>query len=147
MSQNRLHGIYYGMRYRCYRTQHAEFHRYGGRGITICDEWLGSYQAFYDWAMANGYRDDLSIDRIDNDKGYSPDNCRWATRKEQQNNCSNSVKVEIDGVVKTLRQWSEEKGIYFNTLYKRYKKGIKGADLIKEVQISKSHHKMKKNAF
>jgi hypothetical protein len=135
------------MKYRCYRTKHSEFHRYGGRGITICDEWLGSPQAFFDWAVANGYRDDLSIDRIDNDKGYSPDNCRWATRKEQQNNCSNSVKVEIDGVVKTLRQWSEEKGIYFNTLYKRYKKGIIGADLIKEVQICKSHHKMKKNAF
>ena len=112
----------------------------------MCSEWLNNPQAFYEWAMANGYRDDLSIDRIDNDKGYSPDNCRWATRKQQQNNRSITIKAEINGVCKPLRQWSEESGIYFNTLYKRYKKGVTGIDLIKEVQLSKSHHKMYRNA-
>ena len=131
------------MKHRCYNRNNAEFHRYGGRGITVCDEWKNNFRAFYDWSMANGYNDNLSIDRIDNDKGYSPDNCKWATRQEQQSNCYNTIWVEIDGVSKSLRQWSRETGIFFNTLYKRYKKGIRGEGLIKEVQISKSHHKMK----
>lgn len=145
MNRNRLRSIYDGIKYRCYRSKHPEFHRYGGRGITMCEEWLHDFQAFYNWSIANGYRENLSIDRIDNDKGYSPDNCKWATRLEQQSNCSNTIKVEINGTVKTLRQWSREVGIYFNTLYKRYKKGYRGECLIKEVQISKSHHKMKNN--
>jgi hypothetical protein len=142
----RLQNIYYGMKHRCYNRNNAEFHRYGGRGITVCDEWKDNFQSFYDWAMANGYKDNLSIDRIDNDKGYSPNNCKWATRLEQQSNLSNTIWVEIDGKSKSLRQWSRETGIFFNTLYKRYKKGIRGKGLIKEVQINKSHHKIKDNA-
>lgn len=146
MNRKRLRRIYDGIKQRCYNPSCDAYPRYGGRGIIMCSEWLNNPQAFYEWAMTNGYRDDLSIDRIDNDKGYSPDNCRWATRKQQQNNLSITIKVEINGVYKSLRQWSEESGIYFNTLYKRYKKGVTGIDLIKEVQLSKSHHKMYRNA-
>lgn len=146
MNRKRLRRIYDGIKQRCYNPSCDAYPRYGGRGIIMCSEWLNNTQAFYEWAMTNGYRDDLSIDRIDNDKGYSPDNCRWATRKQQQNNLSITIKVEINGVYKPLRQWSEESGIYFNTLYKRYKKGVTGIDLIKEVQLSKSHHKMYRNA-
>ena len=147
MSRKRLRGIYDGILYRCNNPKHIEFHRYGGRGIAMCDGWRDNFETFYEWAMANGYRADLTIDRIDNDKGYSPENCRWATRREQQTNRSCTIKVEINGICKSLRQWSEETGIYFNTLYKRYKKGVTGIDLIKEVQLSKSHHKMKRNVF
>ena len=82
----RLANIWYGMRERCCCETDPRYADYGGRGITICDEWLSDFQAFYDWAMANGYRDDLSIDRINNDGGYEPSNCRWATKKEQNNN-------------------------------------------------------------
>ena len=84
----RLYRIWKNMRNRCYDPQNNRYYRYGGRGITVCEEWLHDFKAFYDWAMANGYQDDLSIDRIDNDKGYSPDNCRWETAKEQNRNKS-----------------------------------------------------------
>ena len=90
-SRSRLYGVWNSMRSRCYRPADKHFHHYGGRGITVCNEWLNNFQAFYDWAMSNGYdenapRGQCTIDRIDNDKGYSPDNCRWITIQEQQFN-------------------------------------------------------------
>lgn len=82
----RLYRIYSCMKDRCYNKSRERYADYGGRGITVCDEWLDSFEAFRDWALNNGYRDDLSIDRIENDKSCSPENCRWVTVKEQNNN-------------------------------------------------------------
>lgn len=91
--QSRLYKIWADMLGRCRNPKIDGYHRYGGRGIKVCEEWANSYQAFKDWAITHGYTDDLTIDRIDNDGNYCPENCQWATQKEQANNRSTNRKV------------------------------------------------------
>ena len=92
-SYSRLYRIWQGMKRRCTNEKVVDYKYYGGRGIDVCDEWFSNFALFSNWAKANGYNEELTIDRKNNDKGYSPDNCRWATMKEQSNNKRNNLKV------------------------------------------------------
>jgi len=82
----RLNEIYYNIKKRCYNEKHKDYYNYGARGIQMCEEWKNDRYSFLDWAYSSGYEDDLTIDRIDNLKGYSPDNCRWVTRADNNRN-------------------------------------------------------------
>ena len=127
----RIYRIWKAMRSRCNYPSHPAYKRYGGIGITVCEEWNESFEAFDLWAMANGYSDDLTIDRINNAEGYTPSNCRWVSPKEQANNRKNNVFVKIGDKTQTIAQWADEYNLKYDTVRRRYKKGKTGVDLIK----------------
>lgn len=122
MTRTRLHNIWTAMKQRCYYPNHISFNSYGGRGIIVCDEWKNDFMSFYNWAMENGYEDGLSIDRIDVNGNYEPNNCRWANNYIQSNNKTNNRYIKYNGEVKTLREWSDILGINYNTLRTQTKK-------------------------
>lgn len=122
-THTRLYKIYYNMKTRCYNKNATRYKNYGGRGIVVCDEWLNDFHAFYDWSMNNGYKDNLTIDRIDNNKGYSPNNCRWVTNKEQSNNRRSNIVLTYNCVTKTAKQWANDLRINYYTIIGRYRRG------------------------
>ena len=119
----RLYSIWRGMKERCGRRSHSFYEYYGGRGITVCEEWARSFEAFREWALASGYRDGLTIDRKENDGDYCPENCRWATMEEQGNNRSNTLRVSYNGELHTITELSKKTGIKYSTLYMRLYNG------------------------
>lgn len=106
-SKTRLYKIWSQMYQRCYVDDGKTYKNYGGRGITICDEWLYSFVDFKQWAINNGYRDDLTLDRVDVNGSYSPNNCRWATKKEQSNNRRNNKYVLYAGNRMTISEYAD----------------------------------------
>lgn len=123
MHGTRLYSIWNGMKSRCYNENHIHYNDYGGRGITVCDEWKDDFQAFYDWAMANGYQEEMTIDRKDVTGNYEPSNCRWTTMKEQQNNRRNNIVITYNGKTQTLSQWANDTGIDYHKLLMRLSRG------------------------
>lgn len=118
-TKTRLYRIWSNMKSRCYNPRVRAYYRYGGRGIKVCPEWLDSYENFRDWALKSGYRDDLTIERNDNDGDYCPKNCRWATREEQANNKSNSRYIEFNGEIRTVAEWAHMLGMDHRALWDR----------------------------
>ena len=107
----RLYRIWRSMNSRCYIQSATEYKNYGGRGIVVCDEWKCNYQSFKEWALLSGYADELTIDRIDNDGNYEPDNCRWVSREQQMLNKSNNRLLTYNGKTMTITEWSKLTGI------------------------------------
>lgn len=137
MCHTRLYQIWNGMKQRCQNSKTINYRDYGGKGISVCEEWNNSFKSFYDWAMANGYRKHLTIDRIDNKGNYEPTNCRWATNKEQQNNTSYTRLYTYNGETFSIMQWAEKTGIHPNMLYKRLRRGWSIEKALKTKSLTK----------
>lgn len=115
LSHHPLNAIWRGMKRRCNNTSNPSYQRYGAKGIRVCEEW-NDFEPFYNWAISNGWVNGLSIDRIDNNRGYSPDNCRWVTLKDQSRNRTNNVFITVNGITKLQVDWAEFLGLSYSTI-------------------------------
>lgn len=118
----RIYRIWCNMKRRCYNKNDKSYKAYGGRGITVCDEWKFDFLSFYNWAIESGYNDKLTIDRINVNGNYEPCNCRWLDSKSQCNNKSNNHFITFNGETHTMKQWAEKMGISYQTLAQRINK-------------------------
>ena len=151
MSSTRVYRILAGMKRRCYNPKDKEYHCYGGRGIKICDEWLdkeNGYKNFCEWALSNGYDNnkkgtECSIDRIDNNGDYCPENCRFVTMKEQCNNLRKNKRYDYNGENYTISQLSEKDNIPYCTLFWRLKKWDIEKALTEPVKIQRGKNDKK----
>lgn len=124
-SESKIYGVHQNIKKRCYSTNSKDYGLYGGRGIEVCSEWLGEngFENFFKWAMENGYKEGLTIDRKNVNGDYSPDNCRWITNREQQLNKRNSHFLSFNGETKTVAEWAETLGKNDSTLRSRLSAG------------------------
>lgn len=135
MSDTRIYNIWNKMVERCTLIGGTKYDEYGGKGIKVHEEWRDNFVSFYEWSMDNGYEDKLTIDRIDNDGDYTPNNCRWVGWNTQARNRSNTILYEYNGVNKPLIEWAEILGIKSDTLYSRYKNGLRGKELLRVIDM------------
>lgn len=119
----RLYVIWHSMRGRCHYPSTNQYKNYGGRGIKVCNEWETNFMNFYNWAINNGYEDNLTLDRIDVDGNYEPDNCQWVDMKTQNNKRRSNKYIEYNGEIKTQIQWCEKFNINPTTFLDRLKRG------------------------
>lgn len=118
-TDTRLYRIFHGMKDRCYNSKNKDYARYGGRGITVCEEWKNDYSSFKNWALSNGYKDTLTIERKDYNKNYCPENCEWITMEQQQRNKSSNRTITYNGETMILVEWAEKLGIPYKVLCAR----------------------------
>ncbi|MCQ2270959.1 MAG: hypothetical protein MJZ52_07020 [Bacteroidales bacterium] len=123
LRKTRLYRIWSNIKTRCHNQNDKHFSQWGARGVTMCEEWKNDFKSFYDWAMSNGYSDDLTIDRIDNNGNYEPSNCRWTSYKEQNQNKRNVIILEYDGKSMSATAWAKELNIGHDTIRQRFHKG------------------------
>lgn len=122
-NKEKLYQVWLNMRRRCYEPTNKRWEHYGGKGIQVCGEWKDDYLAFREWAMSNGYKKSLTLDRVDNDGDYCPENCRWADLKTQQNNTSRNRWVEFEGKKYTVSQLADRLGLTYTALLHRLDRG------------------------
>ena len=120
MSGTRIYSEWQGMKGRCYNKGSARYADWGGRGIEVCEQWRNSFESFYTWAMANGYQDNLTIDRIDNNGNYCPENCRWVRQQEQCRNRRSNINITIGNSTRTLMEWCEIFQVDYTNVNARY---------------------------
>ena len=144
MSRTPLYNVWRNIHQKCMNPNSPQYKYYGGRGICVCDEWKSDFTIFYNWAHSNGYHDGLTIDRIDNNGNYTPDNCRWVTMKEQSINKRNTVMLEYNGITKSIKEWSDEFGFKREVLRSRLKHGwsVKDALTMPSSLHNKRHRRM-----
>ena len=124
VKNKRLYAIWIDMRRRCYNDKRSNYVYYGAKGINICDEWKNDFKKFQEWSFKNGYTDDFTIDRINNKKGYEPDNCRWITTFEQNNNMTTNHKIEYKGkIYNSMSSFCREKQIDYNKFRQKIREG------------------------
>lgn len=119
-----VYGIWKNMKKRCYNPKATSYSSYGGKGVTVCDEWKNDFKKFHDWAFSNGYEEGLTLDRIEVSGNYEPCNCRWLTKVEQNYNTTRSHFIEYNGKKQTITEWAKELGFELKTLSDRLKKGM-----------------------
>lgn len=123
LKHHRIYSIWKGIKQRCYNKNSSEYKNYGGRGIELCSQWLNDFQHFYDWAVSNGYKDNLTIERDNVNGNYESTNCRWIPLVEQFNNTTKSRFLLFEGQIKTLSQWGREFRIKPSAISERLKRG------------------------
>lgn len=131
LSKTRLYKIWCGMKQRCYNKNDKRYNRYGKRDIKICDEWLKDFKKFYDWSIKNGYSDKLTIDRINNNGNYEPNNCRWITQHEQTRNYSRNIFLTYNGETLCLKDMAKKYNIPEYKLSRGLKKGYNIEEIFK----------------
>lgn len=124
LTNHLLYGVYTTMKQRCYNEKYKDFKNYGARGIGVCEVWKDNFLNFYNWAINNGWQKGLTLDRENNELGYSPDNCRYVTYAVNQRNKRRNINLTKDGATKCLQDWAEALGLSWMTLYCRIKRGI-----------------------
>ena len=135
LTKDRLYPVWLQMRYRCKNPTNQSYKQYGARGISVCKEWE-NFQTFYDWMIAHEWHPGLSIDRIDPDGDYCPENCRLTTEDIQQNNRRNNIRIEFMGETHTVSEWANILGIKRETIAARYYRGMDVEDVLSPINLT-----------